>query len=437
MLGVIGIIVALAVLILMIFRGWHMGVVAIISSLIIILTNGMDVWEGFTTSFAGSFTSFAGQWFLMFTLGAIFGKLMEDSGASVSIANAIVRVVGKKQVILIVLLTTLVLSYGGIGVFIIAFTMYPICMALFKEADLPKSLFPGLLLAVPATITMAVAPGVPAVQDMVPAPSFGTDIYAAPVMGIIVSICIFIMDYVFYNWCARRCAARGEHFVAGPDDNIPDLNDPEAIKNLPGALASFLPIIVLVGSIFVFMQFVDVTNYAVVLGMVLGIIVALVLFWKRLKIRADFSDGMGSGLSALMVTSMIMGFGGVVQASPAFQTCVDWLLGLEMNPILMAFISINIICMITGSSTGGLNIFLDALGDYMLNTGINPQVLHRLTCIASAGLDAMPHASGVVMANTVAKTEMRHTYKYTFVSQCLIPMIGFGIAVILYNFGIV
>ena len=38
MLGILGIIVALVVLVVMIFRGWHMGVVAIVSSLIIILT---------------------------------------------------------------------------------------------------------------------------------------------------------------------------------------------------------------------------------------------------------------------------------------------------------------------------------------------------------------------------------------------------------------
>lgn len=168
MLGVIGIVVALALLIFLIFKGWHMGVVALISSLVIVLTSKMDVWPAFAESFAVSFKNFAGTWFLMFTLGAIFGKIMEDSGASVSIANAIVRAVGKKRVILIVLLTTLVLSYGGIGVFIIAFTMYPICMALFKEADLPKSIFPGLLLAIPATITMSFAPGVPAVQNMIP-----------------------------------------------------------------------------------------------------------------------------------------------------------------------------------------------------------------------------------------------------------------------------
>lgn len=436
MLGIIGIVVALALLIFLIFKGWHMGVVALISSLVIVLTSGMDIWPAFAESFAVSFKDFAGTWFLMFTLGAIFGKIMEDSGASVSIANAIVRAVGKKRVILIVLLTTLVLSYGGIGVFIIAFTMYPICMALFKEADLPKSIFPGLLLAIPATITMSFAPGVPAVQNMIPTETFGTTIYAAPVIGTVTSVAIFVMDYAFYTWAAKRCAAKGEHFVAGPDDHIIDLNDAEAVKNLPSPLASFLPIIVLIGSIFIFMQLVSVSNYAVVLGMVLAIVLALILFHDRLKIRDAMGSGMNSGLNALMVTSMIMGFGGVVQASPAFQSCVNWLLSLQMNPILMAFFSINVICMITGSSSGGLNIFLNTLGDYMLSTGINPQILHRLCCAASAGLDAMPHASGVVLANSVAKTEMKNTYKYTFVSQCIIPIIAFWLGTLLYSLGL-
>ena len=56
--------------------------------------------------------------------------------------------------------------------------------------------------------------------------------------------------------------------------------------------------------------------------------------------------------------------------------------------------------------------------------------------MASAGLDAMPHASGVVLANSVAKTDMKDTYKYTFVSQCLIPMLAFGLGVILYLMGL-
>lgn len=436
MLGIIGIFVALAILIYMIFIGWHMGVVSAIASFIIIITGNMDVWKTFSGDFATAFKNFAGTWFLMFCLGAIFGKVMEESGAAVSIANKVVKILGKQKVILIVLVTTMILSYGGIGVFVIAFTMYPICMALFKEADLPKKIFPGLLLAIPATICMSVAPGVPAVQNMIPTETFGTTIYAAPVIGTISSVAIFIMDYIFYTWVAKRCAARGEKFIPGVDDNIIDLNDAEAIKGLPSATQAFMPIIVLIVSILILQKVVSPSNYAVVIGMILGILTGVVLFYNKLKLKTAISSGTANGFNALMVTSAIMGFGGVVQASPAFKMCVDWLLSLKMSPITLSFVAINIICAITGSSSGGLNIFLNALGKYMVNTGINPQILHRLTCMASAGFDAMPHASGVVLANSVAKTDMIDTYKYTFISQCIVPVIAFGLAVILYEMGL-
>ncbi|MFP3042197.1 hypothetical protein LQZ19_10315 [Treponema primitia] len=437
MLGVIGIILAVALVIFLIFRGWHMAIVSVLASVLIVLTSGMDVWKSFSDYFATGFRNFAGTWFLMFALGAIFGKLMEESGASSAIANAVVKALGRKQVILIVLVTTLILSYGGIGVFVIAFTMYPICMALFKEADLPKSIFPGLLLAIPATISMSVAPGVPAVQNMIPTQTFNTTIYAAPIIGIISSVFIFILDYLFYNWAAKTAAKKGEHFVPGPNDQIVDFNDAEAVKKLPPAGLAFIPIIILIGSIFIFQFFVKPSNYAVVLGMLLGTLSAAIIFRKRLDWKKTFSGGTANGLSALMVTSSIMGFGSIVNNAPAFQACVNWLLGLQMSPLLLSFVAINIICAITGSSSGGLNIFLDSLGDYMLNTGINPQFLHRWTGMCSAGLDAMPHASGVVLANDVAKTSMVDTYKYTFVSQCLIPMLTLIPALILYLVGLI
>ncbi|MDO4261229.1 MAG: GntP family permease [Eubacteriales bacterium] len=436
MLGVIGIFVALAVLVYLTFKGWHMGVVALASSLIVILTGGMDVWPAISESFAGSFTSFAGSWFLIFSLGAIFGKVMDQGGASLSIANWMVKVLGKKHIVLIVLLTTLVLSYGGIGVFVIAFTMYPICMALFKEADIPKKIFPGLLLAVPATITMVFLPGTPSTQNLIPTEFFGTTIYAAPVIGIITSVFVFALDFVFYNWVVKRCAARGEHFVASPGDDETKAQSAEELAKLPSPAAAFAPLVVLIVSIFIFQQVVSVANYAVCLGMLLAILVALVLYRGKMNVKETIHAGTTNGLNTLMVTSCIMGFGGVVTASPTYAACTQWLLSLDMSPLLLMFFSINVICMITGSSTGGLNIFLNSMSEYLISTGMNLQILHRLSAIASAGLDAMPHASGVVIANSVAKTDMIDTYKYTFVSQCLIPMLGFGLAVILYMAGL-
>ena len=112
MLGVIGIVVALVVLVALTFKGWHMGVVAIASSLIIILTSQMDIWTTITENFAPSFTGFAGNWFLVFSLAAIFGKVMDLGGASMSIARHTVKLLGKKQIVLIVLVVSLILSYA-------------------------------------------------------------------------------------------------------------------------------------------------------------------------------------------------------------------------------------------------------------------------------------------------------------------------------------
>lgn len=437
MLGVIGIVVALVVLVALTFKGWHMGVVAIASSLIIILTSQMDIWTTITENFAPSFTSFAGNWFLVFSLAAIFGKVMDLGGASMSIARHTVKLLGKKQIVLIVLVVSLILSYAGIGVFVIAFTMYPICLALFKEADIPKKVFPGLMLAVPATVCMVFLPGTPSTQNLIPAEFFGTSIYAAPVIGIISSIVVFILDYLFYSWVVKRCAARGEHFVPGENDTIPDLNDESVLAGLPSAGAAFAPIVVLIIAIFVFQKgFGYAANYSVCLATTIAIILGIILYRGKFNVKEVCTVGITNGLNALMVTSCIMGFGGVVTASPTYTSCVNWLMSLDMSPIMLMFLSINVICMITGSSTGGLNIFLNSMGEYLITTGINTQILHRLSAIASAGLDAMPHASGVVLANSIAKTDMIDTYKYTFISQCMIPIVGFFVALLLYMVGV-
>ena len=146
--------------------------------------------------------------------------------------------------------------------------------------------------------------------------------------------------------------------------------------------------------------------------------------------------GFSNGFNSLVVTSSIMGFGGLVTASPTFTKVTEWILGLEMDPILLACVGINVICAITGSASGGITIFWNTLADYMISTGINTQILHRITCIACSGLDAMPYSSGIVLANEVGKTQLKDSYVYMFISNAVIPLIGLVFAIILYNIGL-
>lgn len=125
MLGIAGLVLAVIAIVALIWRGWHMVVVSLVASLIVILANGLDVLSAINESYMGDMAAFVGSWFLLFALGSVFGRVMGDSGASAGIASSMLRLVGEKHALLVIMVTGLVLSYGGISAFIIAFSVYP------------------------------------------------------------------------------------------------------------------------------------------------------------------------------------------------------------------------------------------------------------------------------------------------------------------------
>lgn len=134
MVGILGLIVAIVCVIALIWKNWTMAIVSLAGALIVIAFNAMGPVTTLSEKFMTGMSGFAGNWFLLFMLGAIFGKVMGDSGASVGIANKMLKILGEKSVVLVVMLTGLVLSYGGIGTFIIAFSLYPIAVAPVPES---------------------------------------------------------------------------------------------------------------------------------------------------------------------------------------------------------------------------------------------------------------------------------------------------------------
>lgn len=203
MLGIIGLIIAIAVVVYMIWNNWHMAIVSLVGALVIVIFNGMNPVTAFTETFMTGMSSFAGNWFLLFLLGSVFGKVMGDSGASVGIANSLLKLFGEKSVVLVVMITGLVLSYGGIGTFIIAFSLYPIAVALFQKADIPKKLIVATIMVCPVTVCMAMLPGSPSTQNLIPTQYLGTTIYAGAKLGIICAVLMFIAAFVYLNWQIR------------------------------------------------------------------------------------------------------------------------------------------------------------------------------------------------------------------------------------------
>lgn len=430
-INTIGLLLTFILLIFLIFRGWNIWIISIISTLFLALTNSLNIEEVIFETYSSFFKNFVGNWFLLFILSSIFGKIMEKSGASVIIAKSLASKIEEKRAILIILIITFILSYGGINIFVIVFSVYPICLFLFSKLNIPKEVCPGLILAIPASITMVVFPGTPSIQNTIPTKYFGTTIYSAPLIGILTSIFIFFCDYYFYSYVIKKLKKTDKKFILDEGEKLENIERKNTKLEIILAYTPLLTLLVInycLINIFAMKS----SNFALCIGISISIILSIVIFRKNLNIKKDLETGIKNGIEALFTTASIISFGGVVSKTTAFKNIIDWTIKIKASPLTSMFIVINIICMVTASSVGGLTIYLENFSLELLKTEIPVEILHRMSAIASSGLDAMPFASGIIVVNTIAKTKLKDTYKYIFVSQCIVPMLSYGVACFLY-----
>lgn len=277
-ISILGLVLGLAVLIMMGFKGWGMIPTSIVGALVVVITNRMDLWEALSTHYGTFMKNYAGDYFLMFFLGTLFGALMGSSGAAKSIACKIVDLMGSKRALLIVVITSAVLSYGGVSFAVVVFTLYPIALVLFKEGNVSKRLFPAALFAGCASFTMVGLPGSPQIQNIMPTEVLGTTAYAAPLNGIVVSCIIFALSMVWLEWNDKRLKAAGIGFVPGRKDDLEAIDISDRTGMLPFGLA-FIPILFVVLYIFVMQQVLKdavtwSTNYIVIQSLALGCLLA-------------------------------------------------------------------------------------------------------------------------------------------------------------------
>ena len=214
-MGLLGILLGLGLLVWLAFRGWSVLGLAPVAALIAAAFAGDPLLANWTQTFMGSAAGFIAQFFPLFLLGALFGKLMDDSGSVTAIAQFMTERLGPRRAILAVVLAGALVTYGGVSVFVAMFVLAPMGQALFRAADVPNRLLPGAVMLGTATFTMSALPGTPAIQNAIPMPFFGTTAFAAPGLGFMAAA---IMLGFGLWWLTRaESAARraGEAFQIG------------------------------------------------------------------------------------------------------------------------------------------------------------------------------------------------------------------------------
>jgi len=353
---------------------------------------------------------------------------MGDSGSANSISYKLLSFFGAKRALLVLILSTATLTYGGVNVFVVVFTIYPIAAILFKEADLPKRLIVGAIALGAGTFSMTALPGTPAIQNLIPAQVIGTSATAAPILGIVASLIMFSLGFWYLSWQSKVAERNGEHFVPGPNDDMNGMSlvDP---KLLPDWKLAILPLVCVIGLI-VFLKNMN-PIYAVTIALAAGTMLTNILFWKRIENPLKtLNEGVSQSVMPLLNTAAIVGFGFVVKNVVAFKSFVAFAMSLPLPPLASAACAVNIMAGITGSASGGLTIFMKTMGPEYMKMGIAPDVLHRICSVASGGLDSLPHSGAVITLLMVMGVTHKEGYKDLGVVTVVFPIVA-TVAIIL------
>ena len=457
MSGLIGILLALALLIGLAYRGWSVLLLAPAAALVAAGVSGEPMLAHWTQTFMLAAAGFFAQFFPIFLLGALFGKLMDDSGSVRAISAFMAERMGARHALLAVVLAGTFVTYGGVSLFVAFFVLAPMAQSLFKDTNIPNRLMAAAIVLGTSTYTMAPLPGTPSIQNAIPMPFFGTTPFAAPGLGLIASAIMlgFGMWWLRRAQEASRRAGLGyvsaptlkpeqvandqlvrERAVASREFDPAEMTHGQRSESLPGIWVAALPLVVVVATNLVMSLWVlprmdlDFLRevqwgqtslagvggvWSVVVALAVAIVTLIAMNWKRLPSLRDTMDAgaNASALPALSVASLV-GFGGVVAALPAFAMVKEWVLGIQGGPLVSLAISTNVLAALTGSASGGLTIALDALGStYMqlaYELGIDPSLLHRVAVIGAGTLDSLPHNGAVVTLLAVCGSTHRESY---------------------------
>ena len=472
--GLIGILISLGLLIVLAFRGFTLLLAAPGAAIVAAAFSGEPLLAKWTLTFMQGAGGFFINFFPLFLLGGVFGKLMDDSGAALSIARRMTEGLGQSRAVMAVVLASAVLTYGGVSLFVVAFAVFPVAAALFQQAAIPHRLIPAAIALGAFTFTMTALPGTPAIQNAIPMAYFGTTLFAAPVLGILASAIIL----GFGLWWLRviemraRKASEGygfetpasidEQIVRERAANVDNFDQAELThghrsQRLPSLTLSVAPIfIVLAVNLIMSLLILPRTNtgflaqprfgetslsavsgvWSVVTALAVASLALVVLLRKRLlQLRKTLDAGADASALPVLNTASLVGFGAVVAALPVFAVVRDGILAVPGGPLVSIAVAANVLGGMTGSASGGLTIALNALGETYAQlasaAGIHRELMHRVAAISSGALAMLPHNGAVVTLLAICGATQRGSYREIMMVGLIGPMIALVVVIVL------
>ena len=423
-LGIIGCLLGFIVMGVLAYRGWHIAIASIAGALIVALLNGMPVTNAYLEGYLPGMGGFLSTYFGQFLFGALLAEIYSATGAGLTVALGISRFFirdsltesqKRRMVLFVLIIISAALEFAGVGASLIVMVIYPVALSLFRLADIPKRYIVAAILGGCLGFANDL-PGSPQPGNTIPMKILETSSTAGLVPGIIGAIVKIIAMVLLLSLVINRGIKRGERFH-------PEVDMDRAVdegKKRPYMWKALLPVAVL------FVLF-NIMKWDINISLAVTCAFSVVLlygYFPGRDIKSMAGRGIAQGVTATISICAVIGFSTVVQDTAAFQSIVDSLVHLDMNPYVLLIVCVSFMCMLCGGSATGQAIALPIISPAIKAAGVSAEAVHRISSFAGAILDTMPYAGTVVMAHAYAKVRISDGYPAVFVISVIATAIS-------------
>lgn len=442
LLSVAGIAVVVLLLLIMKLRVHAFASLVVVSAFTALAT-GIPydkIIPGMMSGFGGTLASVA----LLVGLGAMIGKILEQSGGAQVLADTLIKILGEKKAPLALGIASLLFAFpiffdAGLVV------MLPVILSVGKR--LGGSL---LMYAMPAT-------GAFSVMHVFLPPHPGP-VAAASVLGanvgllVFVGLCIalptwYLSSYLFGLWCGKKW------FVKVPELFSDDSQD--QVKVTPPKFSTVLAIL-LTPVILIFINTgittlqstgalpkSEMLAFLTIFGqtpiaLLITLLLCLVIFGKEfgMKQLEKFCDkALGPICSVVLVTGAGGMFGGILRTSGIGDALASTLSDLGIPVICAAFIISACLRVAQGSATVALTTTAALIAPTLAGADLSQIEICTIVVAVAAGSVVLSHFndSGFWLFKGLYGIDEKTTLKTWTVLETLIGVIGFAIAAIIYT----
>lgn len=426
----------IALFVVLCYRGFGPIPCAVLCSIIMAVVAEGGFWNALFNVWVQGAMGFCGNMILPFLTGGIFGHFLNITGASDRLGSWLVAKTGPRFSVYCIALLTGILLYAGVMsyVFVVAY----VGCGILRAANLPRQVGLAIMSGYGA-VFITCLPGSAFVVNLVPTFTLGTDIYAAPLIGIACAIVAIVIITIYVEMLVRACRKDGAGYVPMDGED----GAARAESDMPSVVIVLISLLIVVVGSLIFIKGAGLdSQYALFATQIIASVFLLITCRKYIHtkhghgILNEFFHGTQAALQPLIASSAVTGFASVVALSPMYGAMLGWLGSLNMNPYVLTVIGVAIICAISADCIGGLSAFMALLAPQMIAQGADPSAVHRLATVTSGTFDSLPHNGNVNIALQVWGLNHKEGYKHIFWTQTLLPcvfaIIGCILAILLY-----